>query len=136
MLFAGPQTCIHVLATSQLANGVLGEGCENFSTKVLGRVTASTWKHLAPEIHPAPEPNTHAGHVHVVQGRNAHPTEVLLLTDDEASKRSPPGRPKRTEPATTPHLTAPTHVLSRGASPEAQGGAARVAWEAAPLMNG
>ncbi|MDV9194663.1 hypothetical protein [Streptomyces sp. Wh19] len=85
VLFAGPQARIHVLATSQLTTGVLGEGRENFSTKVLGRVTTRTFQHLAPEIHPTPEPNTHPGRVHVVQGWNAHPTQVLLLTDDEAA---------------------------------------------------
>ncbi|MEU0632288.1 hypothetical protein [Streptomyces sp. NPDC005989] len=85
MLFAGPQARIHVLATSQLATGILGEGRENFSTKVLGRVTTRTWERLAPEIHPTPEPNTHPGRVHVVQGWNAHPTQVLFLTDDEAA---------------------------------------------------
>ncbi|MFH8873204.1 hypothetical protein [Streptomyces griseus] len=84
-LFAGPQARTHVLATSQLATGILGEGRENFSTKVLGRVTTRTWQHLAPHIHPTPQPSTHPGHVHVVQGGNAHPTQVLLLTDAEAA---------------------------------------------------
>ncbi|MBQ1116248.1 hypothetical protein [Streptomyces sp. C3-3] len=86
VLFAGPQARIHVLATSQLATGILGAGRENFSTKVLGRVTTRTWKHLAPEIHPTPKPNTQPGHVHVVQGGNAHPTQVLLMTDTEAAE--------------------------------------------------
>lgn len=85
VLFAGPQARIHVLATSQLATGILGEGRENFSTKVMGRVTTRTWERLAPEIHPTPEPNTQPGHVHVVQGWNTQPTHVLLLTDDEAA---------------------------------------------------
>ncbi|MFJ2102859.1 hypothetical protein ACIOHR_37525 [Streptomyces anulatus] len=84
-LFAGPQARIHVLGTSQLATGILGEGRENFSTKDLGRVTTRTWQHLAPRIHPTPQPSAHPGHVHVVQGGNAHPTQVLLLTDDEAA---------------------------------------------------
>ncbi|MEV3898484.1 hypothetical protein [Streptomyces anulatus] len=86
VFFAGPQARIHVLATSQLATGILGAGRENFSTKVLGRATTRTWQHLAPQIHPTPEPNTHPGHVHVVQGCNAHPTQVLLLTDTEAAE--------------------------------------------------
>ncbi|WP_030592958.1 hypothetical protein [Streptomyces anulatus] len=86
-LYAGPQARIHILVSTQLAKGVLGAGRENFSTKVLGRVTTRTWQHLAPEIHPTPEPNTHPGHVHVVQGGNAHPTQALLLTDTEAADR-------------------------------------------------
>ncbi|MFE3144390.1 hypothetical protein [Streptomyces scopuliridis] len=61
------------------------EGRELFSTVVLGRVTTRTWKRLAPQVHPAPEPNTHPGHVHVVQDFTVRPTQVLLLTDDEAA---------------------------------------------------
>jgi hypothetical protein len=52
---------------------------------VLGRVTTRTFKRLAPQIHPTPESNTQPGHVHVVQGGNTHPTQVLLLTDTEAN---------------------------------------------------
>ncbi|MEW1724733.1 hypothetical protein [Streptomyces sp. NPDC093109] len=85
VLFVGRQDRIHVLVSSQRANGILGAGRENFSTVVLGRVTTPTWKRLAPQIHPTPEPNTQSGRVHVVQGWNAHPTQVLLLTDDEAA---------------------------------------------------
>lgn len=85
VLYAGPQTRIHILASTQSANGVLGEGRENFSTKVLGRVTTHTFERLAPEAHPAPEPNTQPGRVHVVQGGNTHPTQVLLVTDAEAA---------------------------------------------------
>ncbi|MFF4179440.1 hypothetical protein [Streptomyces sp. NPDC001750] len=84
-LLAGPQARIHVLATSQLATGILGEVREHFATKVLGRVTTRTWEHLAPQIHPTPEPNTQPGRVHVVQGWDVHPTQALLLTDDEAA---------------------------------------------------
>ncbi|MFJ3713738.1 hypothetical protein [Streptomyces sp. NPDC090053] len=84
-LFAGRQARIHVLVSSQVANGIIGAGRENFSTMVLGRVPTRTFTRLAPQIHPAPEPNLQPGHVHVVQGWNAHPTQVLLLTDDEAA---------------------------------------------------
>ncbi|MET9656757.1 hypothetical protein [Streptomyces sp. NPDC006510] len=85
VLFAGPKARIHILVGTQLTKGVLGEWRENFSTVVLGRVTTRTWKHLAPEVRPAPEPTTQPGHVHVVQRSNIHPTQVLLLTDDEAA---------------------------------------------------
>ncbi|MFJ4859131.1 hypothetical protein [Streptomyces sp. NPDC088730] len=84
-LFAGSQARIHILASSQIAKGVLGEGRENFSTKVLRRVTTRTFERLAPEIHPVPKPNTQPGHVHVIQGGNTHPTQMLLVTDDEAA---------------------------------------------------
>ncbi|MFG2569229.1 hypothetical protein ACGFR6_27850 [Streptomyces sp. NPDC048567] len=86
VLFAGPQARIHIMVSSQIAKGVLGEVRENFSTKVLGRVTTPTWQRLAPEIHPVPEPNTLPGRVHVVQGGNTHPTQMLLLTDTEAAE--------------------------------------------------
>ncbi len=84
-LFAGPQARIHIVVSTQLANGVLGEWRENFSTVVLGRVTPRTWERLAPQFRPAPEPNTQPGHVHVVQGWDIQPTQVLLLTDGEAA---------------------------------------------------
>lgn len=76
---------IHLLVGSQNALGVLGEGHESFSTKVLGRVTTRTFNRLAPQIHPAPAPVTQPGRAHVLRGGNTHPTQVLLITETEAA---------------------------------------------------
>ncbi|MCX4799443.1 MULTISPECIES: hypothetical protein [unclassified Streptomyces] len=51
----------------------------------LGRVTTRTWDRLAPQIDTAPKSSTHPGRVHVVQGFTAHQTQVLLLTNAEAT---------------------------------------------------
>ncbi|MFS0696870.1 hypothetical protein [Streptomyces nitrosporeus] len=85
VLFAGREVRIHLLVGAQLDRGALGEWRENFSTVVLGRVTTRTFKRLAPQFRPAPESSTQPGHVHVVQGSNIHPTQVLLLTETEAA---------------------------------------------------
>lgn len=86
LLFAGRQARIHVLFDGHPTNSALGpQGREQFSTVVLARVPTSTWDRLAPQAGPAPKGSTHPGRVHVVQGWNAHQTQVLFLTDAEAA---------------------------------------------------
>ncbi|MFD9053260.1 hypothetical protein [Streptomyces zaomyceticus] len=86
LLFAGREARMHVLFGGQLDTTPLGVFArEQFSTVVLGRVTTRTWSRLAPQIHPAPKSSTRPGRLHVVQGTTAHPIQVLLLTDAEAT---------------------------------------------------
>ncbi|MFB7918016.1 hypothetical protein [Streptomyces sp. NPDC056061] len=80
VLFAGPQARIHILATSQLATGILGEGRENFSTKVMGRVTTCTWERLGPgdQPHPGPRPR---------RAGLEHPPDAGAAPDRRRSRR-------------------------------------------------
>ncbi|MFE6461113.1 hypothetical protein ACFVP0_27110 [Streptomyces cinereoruber] len=61
---------------------------ENFSTILLGRVTAQTWTHLAPHITDIPKTNPHPGRAHAVQGTDARPVQVLYLTHTEAATQA------------------------------------------------
>lgn len=86
VLFAGRQGRIYVLLNGHLTTSALGPAWrEQFSTVVLGRAPTRTWDRLAPQVDPAPKSSAHPGRVHVVQGWTAHPTQVLLLTNAEAT---------------------------------------------------
>jgi hypothetical protein len=43
------------------------------------------WRRLAPIIDPAPKSSPLPGRVHIVQEGDAHPAQVLLMTDAEAA---------------------------------------------------
>jgi hypothetical protein len=89
VLYAGRQACIHVLFDDQPTTGFLGpEGREWFPTIVLARVTTDTWQRRAPMAGPAPKSSAHPGRAHVVQDGTAHTTQVLDLTDTEATARA------------------------------------------------
>ncbi|MFF3129665.1 hypothetical protein ACFVRD_47600 [Streptomyces sp. NPDC057908] len=60
-------------------------GREQFSTVLLGRVTTRTWSQTAPQVATVPKSSTHPGRFHTVQHLTAQPTQVLLITDDEAA---------------------------------------------------
>ncbi|WP_405681845.1 hypothetical protein [Streptomyces sp. NBC_00057] len=72
-------------ATATSPTAALGAEWREQSTVVLGRVTTRTWDRLASQVDTIPKSPTRPGRVHVVQGWTAHPTQVLLLTDGEAT---------------------------------------------------
>ncbi|MFF5393354.1 hypothetical protein ACFY5H_34480 [Streptomyces sp. NPDC013012] len=89
LLFAGPEVRIHVLFGAQPNPHGLGpQWRENFSTIVLGRVTARTWTRLAPHINDVPKTSSHPGCDHAVQGISARPVQVLYLTHTEAAAQA------------------------------------------------
>ncbi|OEJ21832.1 hypothetical protein AR457_41155 [Streptomyces agglomeratus] len=80
---AGREARIHILAGAQSYSAALGR--EQFSTVLLGRVTTRTWNQAAPQVATVPKARTHPGRFHTVQRSTAHPTQVLLMTNDEAA---------------------------------------------------
>ncbi|MFK0112585.1 hypothetical protein [Streptomyces sp. NPDC091217] len=92
VLFAGDMVRMNVFFNGDPTLSVLGlEGREQFSTVVLGRVPAGTWRRFAPAVGPAPKDRggLNRGRVHVVQGGDTvRQTQVLTLTDPEALGRA------------------------------------------------
>lgn len=87
VLFMGRQARIHVLAIGQLMTArALGgpEMRECFSTRVLARYTVNAWKMLVPEVWPAPKSSRHPGRVQLVYAGEAHATQVIYGTEDQA----------------------------------------------------
>ncbi|MFG2630019.1 hypothetical protein [Streptomyces sp. NPDC048473] len=83
LLFAGREARIHILAGAQSYSAALGR--EQFSSVLLGRVTARTWSQAAPQVSTVPKASTHPGRFHTVQRSTAHPTQVLLMSETEAA---------------------------------------------------
>ncbi|MFE9851445.1 hypothetical protein ACFYPN_22005 [Streptomyces sp. NPDC005576] len=83
ILFAGREARIHILAGAQNYRPRLGR--EQFSTVLLGRVTTRTWSQAAPQVATVPKSSTRPGRFHNVQHSTAHPTQVLFMTDAEAT---------------------------------------------------
>lgn len=87
ILFMGRQARTHVLAVGQLmtARAMGGpEMRECFSTRVLARYSANAWRMLVPEVSPAPKSSRHPGRVQLVQAGEAHETQVVFGTEDQA----------------------------------------------------
>lgn len=81
--WAGRAARVHVIADGHPA-GVLGAQVrEQFATVVLARVTASTWRRLAPVAGPAPKQSRHPGRFHVIQQSAINETQAIVMTDAE-----------------------------------------------------
>ncbi|MER6406279.1 hypothetical protein ABT269_22740 [Streptomyces viridosporus] len=87
VLYEGRAARIHVIYDGPATVGgrLIPGAREQFATVILARVSASTWQRLAPVVDPAPKSSPHPGRVHVVQDGDAHPAQVLLMTDAEAA---------------------------------------------------
>jgi hypothetical protein len=96
-LFMGRQARTHVLAIGQLmtARAMGGpEMRECFSTRVLSRYSMNAWKMLVPEVWPAPRASRHPGRVQLVQAGEAHATQVVYGTEEEARELVLSSRPR------------------------------------------
>ncbi|MFH9829396.1 hypothetical protein [Streptomyces bobili] len=87
VLHEGRQARIHVIYDGPgIVGGRLAPGTrEQFATVILARVSTGMWQRLAPIVDPAPKSSPLPGRVHVVQEGDAHPAQVLLMTDAEAA---------------------------------------------------
>ncbi|MFE4823753.1 hypothetical protein ACFRFU_46800 [Streptomyces sp. NPDC056704] len=81
VLIEGRQARIHVIYDGPANAGAR----EQFATVILARVSTGMWRRLAPIVDPAPKSSPLPGRVHVVQEGDAHPAQVLLMTDAEAA---------------------------------------------------
>lgn len=107
VLFMGRQARTHVIAVGQLmtARAMGGpEMRECFSTRILARYSQNAWKMLVPEIWPMPKTTRHAGRVQLVQAGEAHETQVLYGTEEEARTLALSGRPADRVPSPTASL--------------------------------
>jgi len=89
VLFMGRAVKMHVLLVAQSATAAaLGgpEYRECFATRILARYTQNAWRMLVPEVHPIPRSTRHTGRAQVVLGGVATETQVLFMTDQEASE--------------------------------------------------
>ncbi|MFD9283641.1 hypothetical protein ACFWD7_41445 [Streptomyces mirabilis] len=86
VLIEGRQARIHVIYDGPAnASGLASGAREQFATVILARVSTGMWRRLAPIVDPAPKSSPLPGRVHVVQEGDAHPAQVLLMTDTEAA---------------------------------------------------
>ena len=83
-LWVGRAARVHVIFDGRPHAAVL-EGVavahELFTTVILSRFTADTWRRLAPMAGPVPKQNPHPGRFHVVQQDSTHETQAVLMTD-------------------------------------------------------
>lgn len=89
ILFMGRAVRLHVLLVAQSATAAaLGgpEVRECFATRILARYTQNSWRMLVPEVYPIPRSTRHIGRAQVVLGGQATETQVLFMTDEEATK--------------------------------------------------
>jgi hypothetical protein len=108
ILFMGRAVKMHVLLVAQSATAAaLGgpEVRECFATRILARYTQNAWKMLVPEVTPIPRSTRHVGRAQVVLGGIATETQVLFMSDTEATEHAMSG------------LVAPAPNLSRHAGP-------------------
>jgi hypothetical protein len=87
IVFTGRAVKMHVLCVAQSATTAsLGGPAfrENFHARLLARYTTNAWRMLAPEVWPPPAPTRHMGRCQVVMAGEAHATQALYLSDDEA----------------------------------------------------
>lgn len=86
VLHEGRQARIHVIYDGPATAGGLAPGArEQFAIVILARVSTGMWRRLASIVDPVPKSSPLPGRVHVVQGGDDHPAQVLLMTDAEAA---------------------------------------------------
>ncbi|MFI0487648.1 hypothetical protein [Actinomadura sp. 9N215] len=127
ILFMGREAKIHVIAVGQLMTAkALGgpEMRECFSTRILARYSRNAWKMLVPEVWPPPKAFRKSGRVQVVLAGEAHETQVLFATDQEAREWVLSGPTiTRAVPVTVPTAPADGEPLSEPVSvPTSQDG--------------
>ncbi|MCZ4088491.1 pRL2-11, partial [Streptomyces sp. H34-S5] len=86
-LFMGRSQLMHALLIGQslTAQTVGGpEMREAFTARILARYTQNAWRMLVPEVTPIPKASRHSGRVQVVLAGQAHETQVVFMTDEEA----------------------------------------------------
>lgn len=89
IMFMGRAVKMHVLLVAQSATATaLGgpEVRECFATRILARYTQNAWKMLVPEVTPIPRSTRHIGRAQVVLGGVATETQVLFMSDQEATE--------------------------------------------------
>ena len=94
ILFMGRAVKMHVLLVAQSATAAaLGgpEVRECFATRILARYTQNAWKMLVPEVSPIPRSTRHVGRAQVVLGGVATETQVLFMSDAEATEHASSG---------------------------------------------
>lgn len=128
-LFMGREARTHVIAVGQLmtASAMGGpEIRECFSVRILARYSRNAWKMLVPEVWPPPKTSRHSGRVQVVIAGEAHETQVLFATNEEARQFVLAGRAQpayadashRPSPSTVSDLGhEPSNVLGHGPEP-------------------
>ncbi|MGQ4342536.1 pRL2-11 [[Kitasatospora] papulosa] len=87
VLFMGRSQRMHAFMVGQslTAQTVGGpEMREAFTARILARYTQNAWRMLVPEVSPIPKASRHSGRVQVVLAGQAHETQVLFMTDEEA----------------------------------------------------
>lgn len=88
-LFMGRAVRMHVLMVAQSATAAaLGgpEVRECFATRILARYTQNAWKMLVPEVSPIPRSTRHIGRAQVVLGGVAKETQVMFMSEQEATQ--------------------------------------------------
>ncbi|MFJ8301732.1 hypothetical protein ACIQ9R_38345 [Streptomyces sp. NPDC094447] len=86
-LFMGRSQLMHALLIGQslTAQTVGGpEMREAFTARILARYTQNAWRMLVPEVSPIPKASRHSGRVQIVLAGQAHETQVVFMTDEEA----------------------------------------------------
>ncbi|MER7050054.1 hypothetical protein [Streptomyces jumonjinensis] len=82
-LWAGRAARVHVILDGHPAGALGAAAREQFATVILARVTADTWRRLAPIAGPAPKQSRHPGRFHVIQHSAVHETQAIVMTDAE-----------------------------------------------------
>lgn len=123
-LFMGRSQKMHAFMVGQsLTAATVGgpEMREAFTARILARYTQNAWRMLVPEVSPIPKASRHSGRVQVVLAGQAHETQVLFMTDEEAREWATSGivtpAPKPYElgqrDTTNSGHTTPSHVEER-----------------------
>lgn len=87
ILFMGRAVRVHVIGIAQMMTArTLGgpEARENFAVRCLARYSMNAARMLAPEVWPFPKSSRHAGRWQIVYAGEAHETQVMWITNDEA----------------------------------------------------
>ena len=87
ILFMGRAVRVHVIGIAQMMTArTLGgpEARENFAVRCLARYSMNAARMLAPEVWPFPRSSRHAGRWQIVYAGEAHETQVMWITNDEA----------------------------------------------------
>jgi hypothetical protein len=87
ILCVGRQARVNVFAVGQLMTAAASGGNdarENYGIKIMSRFSRNAARMLVPEIDPQPRSSRHLGRAQVCIAGEAHETQIVLFTDDEA----------------------------------------------------